>query len=135
MLAAEDNKTNQLVFRKMLKGLDLELTFAGNGAEAVSYYNELMPDIVFMDISMPIMDGRDATREIRRIEADLGRHVPIVAMTAHAMDGDELGILECGIDHYLAKPLRKPLIHEKIRELTPADVLSPMPEELESAAS
>lgn len=121
VLAAEDNKTNQLVFRKMVKDLNIELKFANNGLEAVETYQSFEPDMIFMDISMPMMDGKQATAEIRRLEAKRGSHVPVVALTAHAMAGDAEGILAAGLDHYLTKPLRKALIHEKIRANAPAD--------------
>ena len=114
VLAAEDNKTNQLVFRKMIKDLDVDLTFANDGEEAVAQFQKLNPDIVFMDISMPKMDGKEATRAIRALEKAAGTHVPIVAMTAHAMEGDSQGILAAGLDHYLTKPLRKPDIIARI---------------------
>lgn len=114
VLAAEDNKTNQLVFGKMVKTLDIELVFAQNGMEAVELYQSFEPDIVFMDISMPMMDGKEATGHIRQIEDGTGRHVPVVAMTAHAMDGDDKDILAAGLDHYLTKPLRKAAIHDQI---------------------
>lgn len=106
VLLAEDNKTNQLVFRKMVSGHDLDLRFANNGIEAVQAYQENRPDLIFMDISMPLMDGKQATREIRRIEGD-GPRVPIIAVTAHAMAGDRESILKAGLDGYLTKPLRK----------------------------
>ncbi|KIC13315.1 response regulator, partial [Leisingera sp. ANG-Vp] len=121
VLAAEDNKTNQLVFRKMVKELNIELKFANNGLEAVEGFKSFAPDLIFMDISMPMMDGKEATAEIRRIEAGTGGHVPVVALTAHAMTGDSEGILAAGLDHYLTKPLRKALIHEKIRSFAPED--------------
>jgi signal transduction histidine kinase/CheY-like chemotaxis protein len=113
VLVAEDNKTNQLVFRKMAAGFDLSLRFAGNGIEAVAAYRDRRPDLIFMDISMPQMDGKQATREIRALE-DGGPHVPIVAVTAHAMTGDRESILEAGLDDYLKKPLRKAELVEKI---------------------
>ncbi|WP_323783816.1 response regulator [Leisingera sp.] len=119
VLAAEDNKTNQLVFSKMVKELNLDLKFAGNGLEAVEAFQAFRPDMVFMDISMPVMDGKEATARIRSIEAGTGGHVPVVALTAHAMAGDSDGILAAGLDHYLTKPLRKALIHEKIRAYAP----------------
>ena len=127
VLAAEDNKTNQLVFSKMVKTLDIELQFAVNGIEAVEMYQSFDPDIVFMDISMPKMDGKEATRHIRKIEQCTGRHVPVVAMTAHAMDGDDQGILAAGLDYYLTKPLRKAAIHEQIENAWPEDVRPPSP--------
>ena len=122
VLAAEDNKTNQLVFRKIVKELNIDLQFAGNGLEAVEGFKTFRPDLIFMDISMPMMDGKEATMEIRRLEAETGGHVPMVALTAHAMAGDSEGILAAGLDHYLTKPLRKALIHDQIRSHAPADV-------------
>jgi signal transduction histidine kinase/DNA-binding response OmpR family regulator len=112
ILAAEDNKTNQLVFRKIIKGLNVDLTFAGNGEEALRLFQEIAPDLVFMDISMPKMDGKQATTAIRAIET--GTRTPILALTAHAMDGDDAGILAAGLDKHLTKPLRKPLIMQEI---------------------
>ena len=125
ILAAEDNKTNQLVFRKMVKDLEIDLRIANDGVEAVAAYQEFEPDMIFMDISMPQMDGKEATGAIRKLESETGRHVPIVALTAHAMDGDDLGILAAGLDHYLTKPLRKPAIQDMIRQLVPEDVADP----------
>jgi len=128
VLAAEDNKTNQLVFRKMVKDLNIELEFANNGLIAVEKFKSFQPDMIFMDISMPEMDGKEATRTIRGIEDKDGLpHVPIVALTAHAMAGDDAEILAAGLDYYLTKPLRKATICEKISELAPETVLPIMP--------
>ena len=92
----------------MLAGLDIDLVFADDGQDAVEKFQALAPDIVFTDISMPRMDGKEAAAEMRRLETELGRSsVPIVAMTAHALDGDADAILAAGIDHYLTKPIRK----------------------------
>ncbi|MEM9393564.1 MAG: response regulator [Pseudomonadota bacterium] len=121
ILAAEDNRTNQLVFRKMLRDLNIELEFAGNGLEALELYQSFSPDLVFMDISMPKMDGMEATRAIRELEKSTGRTVPITAMTAHAMDGDADRILSAGLDYYLTKPLKKADIRAKIEELMPEE--------------
>lgn len=108
VLVAEDNKTNQFVFSKMIKALDVDLVFADNGVEAVASFQEHRPDIIFTDISMPEMDGKEATRRIRGIEEDRGQpRVPIVAVTAHALSGDEDEILAAGCDGYLTKPLKK----------------------------
>jgi hypothetical protein len=125
VLAAEDNKTNRLVFSKMVQPLDIELHFAENGREAVAMFQSLAPDIVFMDISMPEMDGKEATRAIRAIEARQGGHVPIVAMTAHAMSGDDTEILAAGLDHYLTKPLKRAAIVERIVAAVPPGVRPP----------
>ncbi len=129
ILAAEDNKTNQLVFRKLVKTLDIELEFANNGREAVDAFTRFAPDLIFMDISMPEMDGKEATQTIRAIEEDTGGHVPICALTAHAMDGDDDWILVAGLDKYLTKPLRKPAIFEAIQEHLPDSAIDPFPEE------
>jgi len=110
ILAAEDNRTNQLVFKKMVKNLNITLQFAADGEEAVQLYQSFKPDLVFMDISMPRMDGKQATQKIRQIEMGTGTHIPIVAMTAHALPDDDKTILQAGLDHYLSKPLRRGLI-------------------------
>ncbi|WP_232831563.1 hybrid sensor histidine kinase/response regulator [Pseudogemmobacter bohemicus] len=117
ILAAEDNRTNQLVLQKMLRSLDIELRFAGNGHEALAEWESYQPDLIFMDVSMPGMDGREATRAIRASEAARGlKPVPIIALTAHAMEGDEEGILASGMDRYLTKPLRKSEISAVVME-------------------
>ncbi|APZ53192.1 hybrid sensor histidine kinase/response regulator [Salipiger abyssi] len=108
VLLAEDNRTNQLVFRKMAARLatPLSLRIAANGFEVVQAYRKRRPDLIFMDISMPRMDGKEATREIRALEPE-GARVPIIAVTAHAMESDREAILAAGLDDYLSKPLRK----------------------------
>jgi CheY-like chemotaxis protein len=133
ILAAEDNKTNRLVFGKMLKALNVDLHFACDGQEAVEAYETFRPDLIFMDISMPRLDGKEATRAIRTIEAGTGAHVPIVALTAHAMAGDDRDILEAGLDKYLTKPLRKKEILAQIADHCPQDALPPCPQELDQA--
>ena len=122
VLAAEDNRTNQLVFQKMVRGMDLELVFADNGRIAVDLFQSFRPDLIFMDISMPEMDGKEATRAIRA----LGSKVPIVALTAHAMDGDAAGILASGIDEYLTKPLRKTAIETALATHCPLEARPPV---------
>jgi signal transduction histidine kinase/DNA-binding response OmpR family regulator len=113
VLVAEDNKTNQLVFSKMAKSFDVALRFANNGLEAVQAYKDWTPDLIFMDISMPEMDGKEATRQIRLLEGD-GPNVPIIAVTAHAMAGDKEAILEAGLTDYMTKPVRKSVLGDKI---------------------
>jgi CheY-like chemotaxis protein len=127
LLAAEDNKTNQLVFRAMLKGLDLDLELVENGVQLVEAARRDRPDVIFTDISMPEMDGLDATRAIRADEAAEGLPpVPIIAMTAHAMEGDRARILAAGIDAYLTKPLKKTEVQEMIRDHAP-EGMCPVP--------
>ncbi|MCL4105034.1 UNVERIFIED_CONTAM: hypothetical protein GTU68_018741 [Idotea baltica] len=97
----------------MVKTLDIDLKFAVNGLEAVEYVDLFQPDLVFMDISMPEMDGKEATQRIRQSQSD-DTHLPIIALTAHAMPGDDVEIMRAGMDHYMTKPLRKAAIHEQI---------------------
>jgi len=126
LLAAEDNKTNQLVFAKMLAGFDIDIVFADDGQEAVEKFRSLRPDIVFTDISMPRMDGKQAASAMRRIEAEIGLpRVPIVAMTAHALGGDSETILAAGIDHYLTKPIRKSELVTQLLSVTGDGILPP----------
>jgi signal transduction histidine kinase/CheY-like chemotaxis protein len=124
ILAAEDNRTNRLVFQKMVQSLDVELAFATNGREAVDLYQSFHPDMIFMDISMPEMDGKEATRTIRGMEAP-GAHMPIVALTAHAMAGNREEILAAGLDQYLTKPLKKAPITELVVSHCPSDCRPP----------
>jgi CheY-like chemotaxis protein len=104
----------------MVQDLPIDLTFANNGVEAVALFQTLNPDLIFMDISMPEMDGRDAARAIRALEAGTACRVPIVALTAHAMDGDKDDILAAGIDQYMTKPLRKTAITHALASHQPA---------------
>ncbi len=121
VLAAEDNKTNQLVFRTMLKGVEMDLRMVENGALCVEAFRAAPPDLIFTDISMPEMDGTEAARAIRALEAAHGLPpVPIIAMTAHAMDGDRDRIVAAGIDGYMTKPLKKAELHAMIRAYAPA---------------
>ena len=133
VLAAEDNRTNQLVFQKMVREADIDLVFANNGVEAVALYQSFQPDLIFMDISMPEMDGREASRAIRALEGGRG-HVPIIAVTAHAMEGDAGDILAAGIDRYLTKPLRKVSIMETLVEHCPKAARQAVPDAADSAA-
>ncbi len=121
ILVAEDNLTNQMVFQKMVKDLPIEAEFVCNGLEALEAFRSCRPDAIFMDISMPKMDGKEATREIRKHEAKEGGHIPIIAVTAHAMQGDAEDILAAGLDAYLTKPLRKSELRRQIAELCPTD--------------
>ncbi|WP_299193539.1 ATP-binding protein [uncultured Litoreibacter sp.] len=111
VLAAEDNTTNQLVLTKMLDGLKIDLDMVGDGLQALESYESAAPDLIFLDISMPHMDGMEVARRIRKLELDSGApRTPIVAMTAHALAGDETRIRDSGIDHYMTKPLKKELL-------------------------
>ncbi|MBO9475969.1 response regulator [Shimia sp. R11_0] len=125
VLSAEDNKTNRLVLEKLLKSLDIDLEFAKDGVEAVEMYKSYAPDLIFMDISMPRMDGTEATQKIRELEENSNQHTPIIALTALANEGDEEHVLSCGLDRYLTKPLRKAEIFKAISEHKPKGTTDP----------
>lgn len=121
ILAAEDNRTNRLVFENMLRDLPVRLRFAENGQEAVDHYRGQRPDLIFMDISMPVMDGHMATRQIRAIEAAQGlAPVPIIALTAHVLAEFQDNAATSGIDDWLTKPLRKADLMGKLLPFLPA---------------
>jgi len=96
---------NVLVARRLLERHGFEVTAVGNGKLAVEALQQGNYDVVLMDVQMPEMDGFQATRAIREQEANGSRRTPIVALTAHAMQGDELRCLEAGMDAYATKPI------------------------------
>ena len=105
VLVVEDNQTNQIVIRGMLENLGCRIDMAENGWEAVNAVENIPYDLVFMDCHMPRVDGYEASRRIRQNEAQSGnRHLPIIALTAHAMKGDREMCLAAGMDDYLSKP-------------------------------
>lgn len=106
-LVVEDNPTNALVAREMLTHLGWRSILANDGAEALPALIEHRPDVVLMDIDLPVMDGVEATAKIRRFERGEGiAPVPIIAVTAHAMAADEARYLAAGMDAYLPKPIQ-----------------------------
>ncbi|MCU0375274.1 MAG: response regulator, partial [Chitinophagaceae bacterium] len=116
ILIAEDNAINMTLIRYMLQKLypACVLHEAGNGQEALDMYQHCNPDIVLMDMQMPIMDGLDATRNIRRLEAQLNTRCAIIALTANAMTGERENCLNAGMDEYLTKPLQQKVLVETI---------------------
>jgi PAS domain S-box-containing protein len=106
ILVAEDNEVNQMVARRTFEKLGYQVTLVANGRDAVSAVETGRFDLVAMDVQMPVMDGLAATVAIRKFEEKSGTHVPIMAMTAHAMKGDRERCLEAGMDGYVSKPIR-----------------------------
>jgi CheY-like chemotaxis protein len=105
ILLAEDNSVNQLVAGRMLEKKGFDVQIAVNGQEAVDWLDRARFDLILMDVQMPVMGGFEATAAIRAREANQGGHIPIVAMTAHAMKGDRERCLAAGMDGYLPKPI------------------------------
>jgi len=109
ILVAEDVAVNQLIIKKILARYGHAVTVVENGAEAVqAWQNEAVRyDLIFMDVRMPEIDGFEATRRIRELETTLGGHIPIIAMTADAMNENRERCLEAGMDDYISKPFRQ----------------------------
>jgi CheY-like chemotaxis protein len=106
VLIAEDNPVNQKLACRLLQRGGHTVVCAADGVEAVRVYGSEFFDLVLMDIQMPNMDGWEATAQIRKLDAALQRHTPILALTANAMKGDRERCLQAGMDGYLAKPLK-----------------------------
>jgi signal transduction histidine kinase/DNA-binding response OmpR family regulator/HAMP domain-containing protein len=107
VLLVEDNPTNQKVALRMLEKLGCSVTVAADGCEAISRHSEAEFDLCFMDCQMPEMDGYEATGAIRRIESRSGAHLPIIALTANAMEGDRERCLQAGMDDFVPKPVKR----------------------------
>ncbi len=107
VLLAEDNEINQRVVEQMLMDSPIKLTLASNGREAVELYRDIGADVILMDISMPEMDGYEATELIRSHESEKHKkRTPVIALTAHVMSGDREKCMEVGMDDYLSKPVK-----------------------------
>ncbi len=117
VLLAEDGLVNQQVAIGLLTQRGHEVVVAKDGREALDAVDQDSFDLVLMDVQMPIMDGLEATRAIRAGEENSGQHLPIIAMTAGAMKGDEQRCLESGMDAYISKPIAPELLFETIERL------------------
>ncbi|MEZ6129993.1 MAG: response regulator [Planctomycetaceae bacterium] len=120
ILVAEDIPANQKVVSAILKKRGHKVTIAHNGREAIDLCERDTFDVILMDVQMPVMDGLQATKAIRELDANDSRRVPIVAMTAHAMRGDRESCLAAGMDAYIAKPLDAELLLRTVERLVPA---------------
>lgn len=121
ILIAEDNPINQKVVVRMLEKMGHTTVLAINGREALATLTAGTFDLVFMDVQMPEVDGLSATREIRLREKQTGCHIPIIAMTAHAVNGDKERCLESGMDAYISKPVTSHGIAKTIAEIFGVD--------------
>ena len=114
ILIAEDNEVNRIVFTQILMSTDFTFAIAKDGEEAVHMHMTHRPKVILMDVSMPRMNGYDATRAIRDRESHTGRRTPIIAVTAHALKGDMDKCLQAGMDDYLAKPVSPNALIKKL---------------------
>ena len=132
ILVAEDTPFNQKYIRRLLDNWHCRATIVDNGRLAIDALSTQKFDLVLMDVQMPQMDGLTATARIRDQEKKTGRHVPIIAMTAHAMRGDRERCLEAGMDDYVSKPISSSTLLEAICRVVPASDRDP--ETAEAAA-
>ena len=116
VLLVEDNRTNQLVVKFMLKKLGCYFEIANHGQEAVEKAEKTSFDVILMDVQMPVMDGYQATQIIRQWKPKQGNPPIIIAMTAETMKGDKEQCLAAGMDDYLAKPFKQEILREKLAQ-------------------
>ena len=128
VLVAEDHDVNQMVVRELLQGIGCTVDVAGNGEEAVAAVLGGRYDVVLMDCQMPVLDGLEATRRIRRAHRESrAAHVPaIIALTANATNEDRQACLEAGMDAYLTKPVRGPVLQRTLQRLVTGDAGVPI---------
>ena len=119
VLLAEDNHINQRVSAKMLEKRGHSVTVVGDGQEAVTLALRQTFDLILMDIQMPHMDGYEATVAIRQSEIESRDHVPIIALTAHAMKSDQERCIAAGMDDFISKPIHQADLFEKIERFGP----------------
>lgn len=118
ILLAEDNPVNAKVMLRMLGAMGHQVTHVANGALVLVEIVQQPYDLVLMDVQMPVMDGFESTRRLRKSEVQTGEHIPIVALTANAMAGDRERCIESGMDNYLTKPVEKERLVQVLRELS-----------------
>ncbi|MEK7341940.1 MAG: response regulator [Candidatus Binatota bacterium] len=116
ILVVEDNEDNREIFVFRLQQLDFEVIVASNGKEALEIASRSKPDLIFMDLRMPVMDGWEATRALRQTE--WGRDLPVIAVTAHAMKEEREKALNAGCDEFILKPVDYSIIQRTIQRLT-----------------
>ncbi|HLG97564.1 MAG TPA: response regulator [Bryobacteraceae bacterium] len=128
ILLAEDNAINQLLAVRLLEHRGCEVRIANNGQEALALLETERFDAILMDGQMPFMTGFEATEQIRKRERRSGGHIPIIAMTAHAMQGDRERCLACGMDAYLAKPVNAKELYDILEKLRAGGFAQKQPE-------
>ena len=117
ILLVEDNEMNRDMLSRRLARKGYEVVFAVDGAQGVAMASSESPDLILMDMSLPVMDGWEATRRIKADEST--RAIPVIALTAHAMEGDDQKARDAGCDDYDTKPIEFPRLLGKIEALLP----------------
>jgi CheY-like chemotaxis protein len=125
VLLAEDNTVNQTLAVRLLEKRGYSVTVAGNGREALAALERESFDIVLMDVQMPELDGFETAAAIREREKCTGSRLPILAMTAHAMKGDEQKCFASGMDAYISKPIRPQEFYSLLESLTREQAVDP----------
>jgi two-component system, cell cycle response regulator DivK len=115
ILIVEDTEDNRQLLRDLFASTDYELIEANDGGEGVAAAETLRPDLILMDIQLPVLDGYEAARLIK--SNPLLRHIPIVAVTSYALSGDDAKAFEAGCDAYISKPFSPRQLLSKVREL------------------
>ena len=119
ILIIEDQEDNRAILRDLLMGAGFELIEAMDGEEGVKFAQSQQPDLILMDIQLPLIDGYEATRQIRAFD-DM-KAIPIIAVTSYAMSGDEAKARAAGCNGYVAKPFSPRQLLAKVREFLPGE--------------
>ena len=119
VLVCEDNDVNQVVIGQILREAGLSYEIADNGRDGVELFRKFNPKVILMDVSMPSLNGIDATTAIRKLESARDAHTPIIGVTAGAVEGDRESCLRAGMDDYLAKPISPDRLIDKLRQWAP----------------
>jgi CheY-like chemotaxis protein len=114
VLIVEDNEMNRDMLSRRLQRRGFEVLLAIDGAEGLAVARERLPDLILMDMSLPVVDGWEATRQLK--SEDATRRIPIIALTAHAMSGDRQRAVEAGCDDFDTKPIELTRLLEKIAQ-------------------
>jgi len=115
VLIVEDNEDNRIVYSTILRHHGFRVTEALDGQEGIAKARRELPDLILMDISIPLIDGWEVTRMLK--QEDATRHIPVIALTAHAMPGDRERAIEVGCDGYLAKPCEPRAVLAEVNRL------------------